>query len=390
MKLVVLGAGMMGIGIVFDLIHSPEVREIVVVDKNIKNVNKAFKKIKAGSCEKEKCRYEVIDVTASCEYNKLLTVMADADAVVNALPYEYNLKITEAAIRAGVNLCNLGGSTEIVEAQLALDRVAKTAGITIIPDCGLAPGITNILAAYGYEKLDATETIRIRVGGLPQKPLPPLDYCIVFSPYGLINEYVGHVHALRNYKIVKLKPMTELEALEFKNIGKFEAFLTAGGSSTLPATFEGKVKELDYKTIRYNGHCTKFKTLIELGFMNDAPLEVQGQLVIPKDFLAAILDAKLRRDCEDMVLLRVTVDGEKNGKKKRITYELIEYPDSENGLTAMMRTTAFPASVTAQMLAHNTISKKGVLPPELVVPRELFIQELRTRGIVITESIESM
>ncbi len=379
MKVLVLGAGRMGRAITFDLARSREIEEVILADIDIK-AKDVLNKIST-----QKVRFEHVDVTD----RGIAELMKKCDSVISAVTYQHNFMLARAAIDARVNLCDLGGNIDIVEKELELNEKAKKAGITIIPDCGLAPGITNILAFHGAKKFDELDEIHLRVGGIPQNPEPPLGYKILFSVQGLINEYTGKARVIRNGKIMEVDPLTEIEEIEIQPFGKLEAFQTSGGTSTLCNTFKGKVKELDYKTIRYPGHCEKFRVMMDLGLASQEAIEVDGQMVKPRDILAALLNTKLAdKDAKDVVILRVSISGKKDGKKKKIVYNLIDYFDENNNVSAMMRTTAYPASIIAQMLANGRIKERGALPPELCVPADLFLAELKKRGINVTMESE--
>ncbi|HEY0048615.1 MAG TPA: saccharopine dehydrogenase C-terminal domain-containing protein, partial [Pyrinomonadaceae bacterium] len=257
MTILVLGAGRMGYGAVYDLIHnSPEVESVTVADFDLGKAVEVAEKVGG--------KVSATQIDAS-NYDAVAELMKPHDSAISCVNYWYNVELSRAAIETGTNFCDLGGNNYIVDEQLALDTAAKNAGISIIPDCGLAPGMVSVLAMHGANRLDETEEIHIRVGGLPQNPQPPLDYQLVFSVEGLINEYIEKARVIRDGEIIEIESMTELESLAFENFPALEAFQTSGGTSTLPETFAGKLKELDYKTIRYAGHCERFKTLIDLG-----------------------------------------------------------------------------------------------------------------------------
>src|SRR5215210_8307938 len=208
--------------------------------------------------------------------------MRGHDAVLSCVTYFHNLSLARAAVEARTHFCDLGGNNAVVDAELALDEEASAAGVNVVPDCGLAPGMVSVLAAHGAARFDALDEVRIRVGGLPQKPRPPLDYQIVFSVEGLINEYVERARVVRGGRIVEVESMTEVEELEFPApFGRMEAFQTSGGTSTLPETFLGRVTELDYKTVRYPGHCERFRLLIELGLTAADAVDVDGARLAP-------------------------------------------------------------------------------------------------------------
>ena len=248
MKILVLGAGRMGHGAVYDLAHnSPEVKEITIADSDLA-------KAEAVSAAVNSPKITATQLDAA-DFHQVLSVMDTHDAAISCINYWFNASLSRAAIKANCHFCDLGGNNYIVDEQLALDAEARAANVSIIPDCGLAPGMVSVLAMHGAKRFDETEEIHIRVGGLPQNPRPPLDYQLVFSVEGLINEYVETARVIRRGEIAEVDSMTELETLSFDDFPALEAFQTSGGTSTLPETFHGKIRELDYKTIRYAGHC---------------------------------------------------------------------------------------------------------------------------------------
>jgi lysine 6-dehydrogenase len=304
---------------------------------------------------------------------------------VSCVPYMFNLGLTKAAIRARSHFCDLGGNNDIVASQLALGPRARKAGVTVVPDCGLAPGLVSILARDGFDRLDRCDAIHIRVGGLPRKPKPPLDYAIVFSANGLINEYSEPCLVLRNGRPHTRPPLGDIETLRFpRPFGRLEAFNTSGGSSTLPETFRGKVKDLDYKTIRYPGHCERFRLLFDLGLCSNEPVELDGKKTVPRRLLIRQLEETLGFETDDVVLLRVDAVGTRKRKRRRVRYQLVDYADRRTGLTAMMRCTGFPAAVVALMLGRGQATATGCLPGEKTLPPGRFIRELRQRGIGLT------
>jgi lysine 6-dehydrogenase len=209
---------------------------------------------------------------------------------------------------------------------------------------------------------------------------------MVFSVEGLINEYVERARVIRGGKIVEVDSMTEIETLEFPQpFGTMEAFQTSGGTSTLPETFFGRVRELDYKTIRYPGHCDRFRTMIDLGLCGSEPVTIDGVELIPRRVFGDLLVRNLPHDEPDAVLVRVEVTGRSSGEEKTLRYDIIDRYDPVTGLSAMMRTTAFPASIVALMMARGQVIKKGALPQERCIPPQLFMDELAARNIVVHE-----
>jgi lysine 6-dehydrogenase len=382
MKILVLGAGRMGLGAAFDLAHNSEAEAVTIADLDIERARAVVAAVKSEKLEPAR-----IDVTNARE---VLELMRGHDAAISCVVYHHNLRLAHAAVEARVNFCDLGGNNSMVAEELALDEAARQAGINIIPDCGLAPGMVSILAAYGALKFEQLEAIHIRVGGLPRNPRPPLNYQIIFSVEGLINEYVERARVIRDGKIIEIDSMTEVETLSFSEpFGEMEAFQTSGGISTLPESFLGRVSQLDYKTIRYPGHCERFKLLIDLGLTSDEEIEIDGTIrARPRRVLAELLQRHLPADEPDAVLVRVEFRGVAQGKKQRLRYDMIDHFDERTGLSAMMRTTSFPASIIAQMMARGEIQEKGAIPQERVVPPDAFVAELARRNIQITTAID--
>ena len=420
MKILVLGAGRMGLGAAYDLAHnSPEVEAVTVADLDGERARAVVETVKSS-----KLTPAQVDVTSA---ERVVELMRGHDAAISCITYFHNLHLARAAIAARTNFCDLGGNNSVVDAELALDAEAREAAVNIIPDCGLAPGMVSVLVAHGAERFEKLEDVRIRVGGLPQRPQPPLNYQIVFSVEGLINEYVERARVIREGRIIEVDSMTEIESLEFPApFGEMEAFQTSGGTSTLPETFLGRVRQLDYKTIRYPGHCEKFKLLIDLGLTSSDEIDLTGVRVSPRRVLGEMLTRKLPADEPDVVLVRVefrgllrkderarqltsqlvdvrqiseeesedsmfknvigkAVEGTDNERQTTLRYDIIDRFDEGTGLSAMMRTTAFPASIIAQMMARGETAERGAIPQELCVPPARFVAELSARNILINE-----
>jgi lysine 6-dehydrogenase len=392
MKRLVLGAGRMGLGAAYDLAHNSEgVESVTVAD-----VDEGRARAVAETLKSERVRAAHANVE---DFARTVELMRGHDAAISCVTYFHNLSLARAAIEARTNFCDLGGNNSVVDSELALDAEARSAGVNVIPDCGLAPGMVSVLAAHGAARFSRLDGLHIRVGGLPQTPRPPLDYQIVFSVEGLINEYVERARVIREGRILEVESMTEVEALDFPEpFGTMEAFQTSGGTSTLPETFLDKVRELDYKTIRYPGHCERFRLLMDLGLCDSNTLEVGGHAVAPRRLLGELLYRHLPEGEPDVVLVRLEFvgqlsDGESAGRKpeesgraSRLRYDIIDRFDARTGLSAMQRTTAFPASVVAQMMARGLTTRPGAVPQERCIPPEAFVRELAARDITIDES----
>lgn len=373
MNIAVIGAGLMGRAAVYDLARADGVDRVGVFD--IDPALAAQVAEKYGSDKAVPAALDAGDVSAA------EAALKDYSAALSCVTYRYNPGLAQAAIAARCHFNDLGGNNDAVGEQLAMTDVAKQAGIIAIPDCGLAPGFVSILALDGINSFDRVKSLRIRVGGLPQRPRPPLNYQMVFSAEGLINEYWEPCVVLEKGRKKTVEPMTAIEALEFDGIGKLEAFYTSGGTSTLPDTYEGKIDFLDYKTIRYPGHCALFRPMLEIGLGSREPVTANGQTVVPRDVLKAVLDRELSFGEPDLVLVRIDFEGERDGQPARRRYEIIDREDEATGLTAMMRTTAFPAAIVTWMAAADEIDARGVLPQERAVDPARFIPRLAERGI---------
>lgn len=374
MRLLVIGSGMMGRAIVWDILKSDQLERVTVIDRD----EKALRTLRLAG-KRKKVRTVSMDIGQAKPLAKL---MQEADTVISAVTYKFNYELARLAVRNGCNFCDLGGNNAIVKKEFTLHREAQRQGVTVIPDCGLAPGLVSVLTAHGFGLCETVERVRLRVGGLPVNPKPPLNYQLVFSVHGLINEYAEPCVNIVDGKITRVPPMEDVEELEFPEpFGKLEAFNTSGGTSTLPYTYRGKIKNLDYKTIRYPGHAAQIRFLMNLGLMGTKPVMLGKNAVVPRDLLAHQLLKVMPDKGPDCILLRVTVDGIKDGKNRRITYQLIDYGEPEIGITAMMRMTGYPASVIAQMMSRGLISKKGAVPQELAVPADAFVDALKKRGI---------
>lgn len=379
MKILVLGAGRMGHGAVYDLAHnSPGVEAITVADFDLAKAEAIVENVGSGK------------VTArhadASNYDEMVGLFRGHDSVISCVNYWYNVELSKAAIETGANFCDLGGNNYIVDDQLALDEKAKAAGISIIPDCGLAPGMVSVLAMHGAARFDEVYEIHIRVGGLPQDPRPPLDYQLVFSVEGLINEYIEVARVIRDGEIKTVESMTEIESLSFDGFPPLEAFQTSGGTSTLPDSFLGQIRELDYKTIRYAGHCDKFKAMIDLGLCSSEAIHVDGADVKPRRVFGELLQKNLPADGPDYVLVRLDFVGQSGGETKKLRYDVVDKLDESTGLSAMMRTTAFPASIIAQMMASGDVLVRGATPQEKAIDPEKFVAELDRRNIKIKVS----
>ncbi len=379
MKMLVLGAGLQGCACAYDLLQQPGVSQVTLADLRPDTLPPFL----SGDW-KDRLRQVRLDVT---DLAAVQETMRGHSAVMSAIPYYYNGPMARAAVEVGCHFSDLGGNTEIVFEQKRLHEQALAKGVSVIPDCGLAPGMVNILAAEGIRRLDRAEQVRIYVGGLPQSPEPPLNYQIVYSLEGALDYYTTPSWVLRGAKPVQVDALSEVEPVDFPApVGTLEAFHTGGGISTLPFAYEGKVDVMEYKTLRYPGHVAVMRPIRELGLLGVKPLEVRGQTVIPRDVFIAAVHPKLHKPTgRDLVALQVQVSGQKAGRAHAVRFRLIDYYDAEHGISAMMRTTGYSLSVTGQMQADGRITEKGVCTPDEAVPFRAYVDELGRRGVRIEE-----
>lgn len=381
MKIVVLGAGLMGKQAARDLVAGEAVERVFLADRTIDQAE-VFKEQLGSS------KLEVLELDADDD-DALAAVISKGDIVINALFYTFNEKVAATALRCGVHAVDLGGHIGgATDAVLEMHEQAQQMGITLIPDLGVAPGMINILAGYGASKLDQVSDIRLFVGGIPVHPEPPLEYNHVFSLEGVFDHYTDKSHVIREGKLLEVESLSEIEHVEFEGFGELEAFHTSGGTSTLTDTFSD-VKSLEYKTLRYKGHAEKFKLLVDLGFTDRTKtVQVEGHEVKLRSVLKAVLEPiTALGDKQDAVVLRVTVSGVKAGEEISFEYNMVTLKDLDTGVTAMARATAYTISVVAQMIGKGIIDKPGSYPPEMIVPGEEYIAEMAKRGVEIKETI---
>lgn len=377
MKVVVLGTGMIGTTIVYELSKSDVIDEVVAVDGSHVSLEKCLNRI-----ESPKVSGEVVALNNKDSLSRLLK---DVDIAVACLPHFLSLPTINAAIQAKCHLVDLVGSQ--FEEKKALHELAKNAGILIVPGCGVAPGIVNFLAARGADLLDVAEEATMICGGIPRHPLAPLWYQVVFRLESVMGLYTKKPLVAENGRVVELTPFSGIENIRFPDpIGECEAIVSDGHSVVF--TLKDKIKNIYEKTVRYKGHFEKMKVLYELGFLDEQPIEVEGKSVNPKQFTMAMLEPQLKGKSEaDITVLRVTVSGLKDKEKAKLEWEMLDFYDANKERTSMANTTAIPAVIMTEWIATRKINKIGVIPPEELIVGHLFnpfIDELKSKGINIT------
>ncbi len=370
-KALVMGGGMVGQAIAFDLARGREL-EVTVAD------------VDRAALDKIATRFQVKTVEADLSKPEAVrALVAGYDVVVGALPSVFGLQTLRAVIEAKKPYCDI---SFMPEDGWELDMLARERGTTAVIDCGVAPGMSNLLAGYGHSQLDRCERIEIYVGGLPLERTWPYEYKATFAPHDVLEEYVRPARIVEHGKMVTREALSEPELMHFDGLGTLEAFNTDGLRS-LAYTLKG-VPFMKEKTLRYPGHIELMRVLRETGLFSKEPVSVKGGQVRPLDVTAALLFPKWTfEDGErDITVMRVTVEGEKAGKAKRFDWSLVDRHDPETGLRSMPRTTGFPASIMTTLLARGTVSTPGVHPPELLAREPGLVQtmltELAKRGVV--------
>lgn len=372
MRAAVLGSGLMGSVISWDLTRSKDVDEVVVADIDGERLKELKRRV--GN---RKLSTEVLDLR-----NKQRTVrfLKRFDVTASALPHGVVHTSDLAAVESGSKMVNIAFEDE----QMELDGKARKNGALLIPGCGVAPGLGGILLAHGREKLDGAAEGHILVGGLPERPAPPFGYRLVFSIVGLLREYTDDARVFRGGKLVRVRPFSKVEIVEFPPpIGRLEAFCTDGLAS-LVYTMKG-MKVLDEKTLRWPGHAEKMNLLLESGYFSKEEIDVGSGRASPLEMSWAVLGKKLSEgDRHDVTVMRVEVMS----KTRELRYEMVDRYDDKNGVTSMGKTTGYTGSIVAQMVGSGVVKGKGVIPPETAVRGRLvgkLLSELGRRGVEIVE-----
>ncbi|MEP7382630.1 MAG: saccharopine dehydrogenase C-terminal domain-containing protein [Gemmatimonadota bacterium] len=378
MRMLVLGAGLQGSACAFDLLQNPDVTEVRLADLNFDHLA-PFLTPYLGN----RLVPTVLDVR---DRERVIEQMSQCKVVMSAIPYYFNEALSELAVESGAHFCDLGGNTEIVFNQKRLHERAKAKGVSVIPDCGVAPGMVNILAQRGIEQFDEVDEVKIYVGGLPQFPQPPLNYQIVYSLEGVLDYYTTLSWVVRDRKRTQVKALSELEMVPFPApLGTLEAFHTAGGLSTMAFRYEGKIPTMEYKTLRYPGHAHIMEAIRDLGLLDLEPVDVKKVQVSPRDVAVAVMGPRLRSDKPDILALRVTVRGRRGGTSGTVSWEVVDRFDEANGISAMMRTTGYSLAITGLFQGRGRI-EPGVLTPDESMPALAYIAELVKRGIDVVET----
>jgi lysine 6-dehydrogenase len=390
-RYVVLGSGRQGTAAAYDLALRGEADEIVLADASEERAREATAWVtdRLPSGVKVRLRPWLVD---GSDPDSVVPLLRGAHAAIGALPYRYNLHITRYAIQAGCNLCDLGGHPETTNAQLEMAPSARGAGISVVPDCGQAPGMATSLMALALSMVAEPENLEVWDGGLPIDPQPPLFYRLTFAVEGLTNEYDGPCYNIRNGEVVALESLSESQTVDFPPpLGRLEAFCASGTGSTFAWTYRGKLRQFTSRIVRYPGHLAAIRTLKSLGFFSQTPVAVDGCLLPPRRLTEQLLEPILvgETPIEDVVVVRVHCTGSSEGRAIRAEVDTLVFHDLATGLTAMQQCTGFDAAIVAAMMARGEIPP-GVAVRELSVDPERYVAELERRGMGVTRVIRDL
>lgn len=376
----IIGSGKQGTAAAYDLIKFGDASKVLLIDSNLETAKDSAALLNS-MMNTNVCIPLQIDVSNIDELRKQLKGI---DSIISGVPYYFNLELTKIAIEVGANFCDFGGNTDLVKSQLKLSDDAVEKNISIVPDCGMDPGMNISFIQYLLDEYDELDSVKSYGAGLLQNPSEPWNYGLTFHINGLTNEYYGDALFLRDGKVAEVPCLTGYEILEFPDpLGKLEAAVTSGGLSTMPIELEGKVKTLENKTLRYLGHWERFKGYSDLGLFEEDPINVNGKEVVPREIYHALLAPKITiKDIRDLGIIKIFAIGKKAGKEIKTIIELIDYFDEKTGFTAMQRLTGWHASIIANLSAQNKI-QKGAVSVNKAVPGKIIIDELLKRGFNI-------
>jgi saccharopine dehydrogenase-like NADP-dependent oxidoreductase len=322
--------------------------------------------------------------------NAVRRVVAKADFVISAVPGFLGYRTLEAVLDSGKNVVDIAF---FPEDPFGLDAMARSKGVTAIVDCGVAPGMSNLLVAHAASQLSRVDRVRIYVGGLPTVRQWPYEYKAGFSPIDVIEEYTRPARIVRGGKVETCPALSEIELLDFPELGTLEAFIT-DGLRTLVRSIDAP--DMIEKTMRYPGHAERMRMLRETGFFSETPVDVDGTRVRPIDVATRLLFPmwQMNEGDEDVTIMRILVEGAGKKGPTRMTYDLVDRFDRVTGTSAMARTTGYTATTAIRMLAAGLWKEPGVIAPERLgqdpACTDFILSGLRERGVVYRPSTDSL
>jgi lysine 6-dehydrogenase len=347
--IIVLGSGMVGGVIAQDLAQTPEF-QVTAVDRDTGVLNQLNAKVPVrviqADLEKTDCVADLIQ---------------EFDLVINAVPGFMGFSTLKQIIEAGKHVVDIAF---FPEDPFLLDDLAKSRNVTAVVDCGVAPGMSNLILGYHNKNMEI-ESFECLVGGLPVKRIWPYEYKAPFSPIDVLEEYTRPARFVQNGEIVTRPALSDPELIDLDPVGTLEAFNSDGLRSLLRTM---KIPEMKEKTLRYPGHANLMRILRETGFLKNDPIEVKGHSILPIEFTTKLLFPlwKLKPNEEEFTIMRIVIIGKENGKRKEIIYHLYDQYDLETGFSSMARTTGFACTAVANLVLNGKFTREGINPPEYV------------------------
>tara|TARA_Y100001970_G_C14202943_1_gene842236 strand:- start:932 stop:2089 length:1158 start_codon:yes stop_codon:yes gene_type:complete len=374
-KICILGSGRQGTAAGYDLIRFLPDCDLTFADIDIKQAQKASERVQKLLGKKTNiAQIDLMDKSNFCNF------LDPFDIFLSSVPYKFNVYLTDIAVATKTSMVDLGGHTLNVRKQLLKNSDAKDAGITIVPDCGMGPGMNVSVAMMGIESMDNPKEVYVWDGGLPLQPIEPWNYALFFNIAGLTNEYDGSAFFIENGIVSEVSCFEYIEKLQFDNMGELEAAVTSGGLSTMPWTYEGKLEVLHNKTLRYCGHWEQMRAFRDLGLFEEKEVEYNGRNISPRDFYHSLLEPKLiQENVKDICLMRVKTIGTDNGMSKTTIIDIVEEYDSKTGFLAMEKWTGWHASIVMIEILNGNIGK-GAFSIETALSGKTFHEKALMRS----------
>ncbi|MEM6336453.1 MAG: saccharopine dehydrogenase C-terminal domain-containing protein [Bacteroidota bacterium] len=376
MKVAVIGAGAIGSALAEDLCARDAITQVLICDARHSALEELHDRIQSP-----KMRSFQVDAR---DVNTIASIVRGSRCIISCVMPEYNYELAEMAVQLGSNYCDLGGDDRITEHVLSLGGPASRKSIWVVPNCGLAPGLVNILCMYGIHQFDSVKSARLRVGAVPLEPKDPLNLTIPFSADQFIDKLSLPVTLIEDGKLKHFEPLSGIEPIAFDaHDSPLEAFYSSGSLSTLPHDLLGKVETLDFKTVACPGLAQKMKFVIALGLTDRRHIDVRTHRTY-RDVFVRQLKRKTPENEPDVVLLRVSVTGVRDGETQTFVAKLHEEYDATLKISAMKQCTAVSAAIVAELLGSHQIAGGGAAPPEQIVPHKMYFDLLRERGVKIS------
>jgi lysine 6-dehydrogenase len=376
MKIGVIGAGRQGVAAAYDLAKYTTAA-VVLADIDLNAARAAAERIAAlTGRDVTPVAVDVNDVSA------VRVLLEEWDACASAVPYDFHLRLARTAVESHCSFCDLGGNTAVVEQELELGAAAMDADVSVVPDCGVGPGLISNLAVYAMSLIENPDTVHIYDGGLLQHRRPPYDFALLFHVGGLTNEYYGDALYIVDGSIrpVPAFDPAQDEAVDIPGFGVLEAFTTSGAMSTLARTYEGRLRSLTNKTLRYPGHAALMRPLLDLGFLGTAPVAAGGQMVVPRDLTNTLLADAFTLDPADRDVMVIHIVATGTGGDEAVLDMQIAF-DEETGFTGMERATGFHLAIVAALMAEG-LTPRGAVPLETAVDATTMVERLARRNII--------